>query len=70
MTKKDFLQGFDGDYEGVFVEIELPGCPEPEIIWNPKENFAFKKQYYQKSYNENLELKNNKLIKIVGAKFE
>lgn len=70
MTKEEFLKGFDGDHEGVFVKIQLPDCPEPEIIWNPKVNFAFKKKYYQKAYNENLELKNNKLIKIVGIQFE
>lgn len=68
--KENFLNGFSGDYEGVFVEIQAPNCPESEVIWNPKENFTFKKNYYKKAYNDNLELKSFPKIKIVGFTFE
>lgn len=71
MTKKEkFLTSFDDKYEGVFVEIKMPGCPENEIIWNPKENFEFKRDYYAKAYNRKLELLANKEIRIVRWTFE
>jgi hypothetical protein len=43
--------------------------PEPEIIINPSENFSEKLAYYEGAYNEDLTLKNNPSIKIVGYNF-
>lgn len=41
----------------------------PEIIINPKENFAEKLEYYKKTYDDNLVMKNNQNIKIVSYNF-
>lgn len=71
MTKKQkFLESFDNKYEGLFVEIAIPGLPENEIVWNPQENFESKKEYYAKAYNRKLEMIGNQDIKIVRWTFE
>lgn len=53
------------------VKIETEGNPGPEIIINPAENFAAKLSYYDKAYNEDLELiaakKAGKSVRIVDA---
>lgn len=44
------------------VKIETEGNPGPEIIINGSENFAAKMAYYDKAYNDDMELiaaKNN-----------
>lgn len=44
------------------VKIETEGNPGPEIIVNGSENFAAKTAYYDKAYNDDMELiaaKNN-----------
>ena len=50
------------------VKIETEGSPAPEIIINPSENFAQKITYYDKAYNEDLELikakESGKIIRI------
>ena len=71
MTKKEeFLKGFDEDFQEVTVEVTVPNCPETELIINPKANFAGKKTYYEKAYNDNLELNTFNQIKIVGFTFK
>lgn len=47
--------------------ITIPGCEKPELIINQRENFEFKLDYYAKTYDDNLEHKHAKGIKIVGA---
>ena len=53
------------------VKIEIEGNPGPEIIVNPAENIAAKMAYYDKTYNEDLELirakESGKLIRITDA---
>jgi hypothetical protein len=53
------------------VKIETEGNPGPEIIVNPAENFAAKSAYYNKAYNDDMELiaaKNaGKSVRIVDA---
>ena len=53
------------------VKIETAGNSGPEIIVNPAENFAAKLSYYDKAYNDDMELiaaKNNgKSVRIVDA---
>ena len=39
----------------------------PESIINPSENFGTKLDYYKKAYDDNLNLKATKGIKITGA---
>jgi len=70
MTKKEvFLKCFDGDYQDVLVEVTVPNCPETEMIVNPRANFPGKKAYYEKAYNDNLELNTFNQIKIVNYTF-
>ncbi|WP_206460420.1 hypothetical protein [Anaerovorax sp. IOR16] len=70
MTKKEiFLQEFDKDHNDVVVEVTVPNCPRTELIINPKENFKGKKEYYDKAYNDDLELKSFDQIKIVSYRF-
>lgn len=38
------------------VKIETEGNPGPEIIVNPAENFRAKLSYYDKAYNDDMEL--------------
>lgn len=55
----------------IAVKIETEGNPAPEIIINPVDNFTMKQAYYNKAYNDDLELisaKNaGKLIRIVDV---
>lgn len=75
MTKTEFKQivneGIDRSRNFMVVKIETEGNPGPEIIINSSENFDQKLKYYDKSYNENMELikakESGKIIKIVGA---
>ena len=75
MTKKELNEVFrDAQARGkVFfaVNIETEGNPAPEIILNPSENFSMKQAYYNKAYNDNLELisaKNSgRSVRIVDA---
>lgn len=64
--------------EGVFrgkqflvVKIETEGNPGPEIIVNPSENINAKMAYYDKAYNDDMELisakTSGKLIRIIDA---
>lgn len=53
------------------VKIATEGNPGPEIIVNPAENFRAKLSYYDKAYNDDMELiaaKNaGKSVRIVDA---
>lgn len=49
--------------------IEMPGFPKPEMITNPVDNLALKLDYYKKTYDNYLEHKHAKGIKIVGYTF-
>lgn len=55
--------------EPLALLIEMPGFPKPEMITNPYENLQKKLEYYKKTYDENLEHKHAKGIKIVGYTF-
>lgn len=68
--KEKFLSAFDNEnYTEVTVEVTVPDCPETELIINSKANFAGKRKYYEKAYNDNLELNSFNDIKIIGYKF-
>lgn len=64
----------DGVFRGkqfLAVKIETEGNPGSEIIVNSSENISAKMTYYDKAYNENLELITakaaGKLIRITDA---
>lgn len=60
MVKAKFKQIVeDGRSRGkcyMVVKIETEGNPGPEVIVNPAENFAAKLSYYDKAYNDDMEL--------------
>lgn len=64
----------DGIFRGkqfLAVKIETEGNPGPEIIVNPSVNIDMKIAYYNKAYNDDLELISakaaGKLIRITDA---
>lgn len=63
--------GINRNKNFMVVKIETEGNPGPEIIVNPAENFRAKLSYYDKAYNDNLELiaakKAGKSVRIVDA---
>ena len=46
--------------------ISLPGLDSPEMITNPVENLEKKLEYYKATYDDNLEHRHAKGIKVVG----
>lgn len=75
MTKSDFNRVVsDGVARGksfLVVKIMTDKNPLPETIVNPAENVASKMAYYNKAYNDDLELinakKSGKSVRIVDA---
>lgn len=75
MNKQKFNQivneGISRKRSFLVVKIVTEGNPGPEIIINPAENFDQKIKYYDKAYNDNMELikakEAGKLIKITDA---
>jgi hypothetical protein len=52
------------------VSIEMPDLPEKETIMNPIINFQGKHDYYEKAYNDDLELISFPKIKIFQWSFD
>ena len=50
----------------ITVLVKMPDLPELERITNPRDNWETKKAYYDRAYNDDLELKANPVIKIVA----
>lgn len=77
MTKGTFKQyvkeSIDRNKEFMVVKIATEGNPAPEIIINPSANFEQKISYYEKAYNENMELikakEAGKLIRVTDVLF-
>lgn len=75
MNKQEFKkivnEGINRKRNFMVVKIETVGNPGPEIIVNPAENFDHKIRYYDKAYNDNMELikakEVGKTIKIIDA---
>lgn len=51
----------------IAVAVELMGSKDVEIIINTYPNFEYKLSYYKAAYDDDLALKNNKLIRIVNC---
>lgn len=62
-----FEYAINYDYNYVAVVVRMDGYPENEIIINPNENFKKKLEYYQNTYDENLNHKHSQGIRIVDA---
>lgn len=75
MTKAEFkkvvLDGINRRRSFLAVKIETEGNAGSEIIINPEENFTQKMAYYEKAYNDDMELisakASGKLIRITDA---
>lgn len=52
------------DNKGIQVLITMPDLPQPEMITNPASNVKAKMEYYEKAYNDDLELKTFPKIRI------
>ena len=61
-----FKRAIEYKAEYVAVKIEMEGFSSPEIIINPIENAEDKLKYYQNVYDENLNHKHAKGIRIVN----
>lgn len=75
-TKAELIQSMElfieGDVEGddlVAVFFELPNIVEPEVIINPRINAQVKLDYYAAMYDDELRLKANPAVKIIGISF-
>lgn len=70
LTARNLINCFETakrlNYKYVAVKIDMQGFAKPEIIINRKENFDDKLEYYLKAYDENLVLKANNGIRIIG----
>lgn len=53
------------DGKSIGLYIEMPGFEYPELIINPWENLPKKLEYYKATYDDNLEHKYSKGIKII-----
>lgn len=75
MNKQKFIQiideGIDRNREFMVVKIETEGNPAPEIIINSSPNFKAKIKYYDKAYNDRMELikakEVGKIVKIIDV---
>ncbi|MDF2537419.1 MAG: hypothetical protein K0S76_440 [Herbinix sp.] len=54
--------------QSLMLFIEMPGFECPEIIINPPENLVKKLEYYKNTYDDELEHKHSKGIKIIAYK--
>jgi len=53
--------------QSIELFIDMPGFDKPELITNPPANIEKKLAYYKATYDENLEHKHAKGIRIVGT---
>jgi len=57
---------YNENHEYMAVLISLPGQEEPELITNKIGSMKSKLKYYKDNYNDDLTLKHNPNVKIVG----
>lgn len=73
MTLSGLLRSFGSHFakhEASHVILVLEGIgPEPEIIIDPAANFEAKAEYFKNAYMENLTLRVNPNIKVIGYNF-
>jgi hypothetical protein len=72
-TLSGLLREAERDYakkaRGLVLEVEGGGGPNPELIFNLRDNVASKLEYIKKAYNEDLTLKAAPHIKITFYEF-
>lgn len=70
ITKKDFLESFEiakNKKSGIIVFVDIPGNKHYESIANNFEDLDSKKEYYDRTYDENMNHIYAPEIKIVGV---
>ena len=69
--KKYVQEGLERKKDFMVVKIATEGNPASEIIINPSANFEQKISYYEKAYNDDMELitakESGKIIKITDV---
>lgn len=61
-----FRNAKEDDANWIVIAVKSAFTPATEFIINPKQNFDNKLEYYKKAYTEDLTLKTNGWIQIVG----
>jgi hypothetical protein len=61
-----FNEAIKQDYDYVAIKVKMLDMPKDEIIINPRENFEIKLNYYKHAYNDDLTLRHNANVQIVG----
>lgn len=52
--------------EWMSLLVVMPEHPAPQLIIDPKENFAARLKFLRRTYNDNLEHAHNPAVRIVG----
>lgn len=70
-TKRELLEAMkkaqlSGTKSKFSIIVSMPDLPEYEVITNPIENLALKSSYYERAYDDQLRLKANEEIRIIG----
>ncbi len=71
MNKEKLMKVFDECNRlrmGIRIELEMPNQEDTEIIINTYRSLNTKRNYYIKTYDNNLVHKNNNKIRIIDAK--
>lgn len=72
LTKKEIMVAemilAERDGVGFEIRVKAPNMPKEEVIFNPKENVPCKRAYYEKAYNDDLQLIANPEISIASFK--
>lgn len=72
LTKKEIMVAemvlAERDGVGFEIRVKAPDMPKEEVIFNPKENVPCKRAYYEKAYNDDLQLIANPEILIASFK--
>lgn len=71
MKKEKLMKVFDECERkrmGIRIELEMPNQEDPEIIINTYKSLNAKRNYYNKTYDDNLVHQNNAKIKIIDSR--
>lgn len=64
-----FEEAIKQDCDYVAIRVRMVDMPKDEIIINPRENFEIKLNYYKHAYNDDLTLRHNANVRIVGCTY-
>jgi hypothetical protein len=67
--EKCFMTAHEKGAKFVAIAVDMEGFPEHELIVNKHENILSKLEYYRSTYDENLQHKYSKNIRIFGVTY-